>query len=206
MISSGYTSKRRMARLVHNYSAGKPSGMGPRCVLLSLVGLAGCFVPPPLELEPDGAVPTSAPVIFGDQVTPKLGDTVTVRQTAPGASTSNKTQFVLKVWDPDSSKLYTRVFIDGDFTEVVEEKEALGCNIVTPKGDKGCFAGHTLAGLCDETVNFALGPHVLEIYISDTEWADNDPEDLRKTPFGAFRDNVWWRVNCIEPVESDAGI
>ena len=172
-------------------------------MLLMVGGLtSGCFLPPPLELEADGGGST-APAVLGNLTRPNIETPFTVQQTAPGAPTQNVQPFNLALRDPDSDKLNVRFFVDGrPYDQVVGQGTASNCS-----APAGCSLIVQIQGLCDDVVNNLLGTHIVEAYIVDLPWSDRDKDDLTLPEPGGFRTNVWWRFECIAPVDvPDAGL
>ena len=172
--------------------------------MLTLTTITGCFMPPPLELEADGGN-VRVPEVRKDVTTPEIGKAFTHYQTADAATTKRQKEIVVGLLDEDSSTLHARVFINGNYDQLVEggDRTASGCT-------QGCAASFTLGGLCDQMVNDVLGTHVLEVWVSDLPWPDNsENNDLHVLHPDAFGTNVLWQFTCEEASkagDADGGV
>lgn len=164
-------------------------------VLALAMTSAGCFMPPPLELEADGGG-TNAPQVLLGISNPAIGSTVTRCQTAAGETELEPLRFNIALRDVDSSKLYVRLFIGPwPYDSFIASRDTnddctLGCSVVLE-----------VKGFCDDVVNNVVGTYYTEAYIVDQPWSDEDVQDARKTLPGGFTTVVNWRVQCKEPGE-----
>ncbi len=171
-----------------------------RCVtLLSALLVSGCLIPPPIEKEGQDGGPNHPPQILWNILTPPQGP-LTRAQTAPGAAKKVDIQFVIGVDDPDPQTLHLNIFIDGvkDLYANPIRSEQLPPSS-TPKR---AFL-LDLSGPCDELVNFAVGPHILEAYVSDSGFKTEGEERLPKE--GGQAVGVPWLLTCVLPPPSPDG-
>lgn len=156
-----------------------------------------CVIPPHLEDEFD-AGGNRRPQVRWEVTMPKIGDLILNQSNNPQSPQSKA--FNVGLEDPDSRQpLYVRLFLDGNYQSYVYDTE------VAPKeGLRGC--AFELRGLCDQMVNFVLGRHMLELYVSDETFV-TEGEDLRVISFGGQRDNITWQLSCLPRLNiGDGGI
>jgi hypothetical protein len=146
--------------------------------------LCGCVIPadiePPDESRPQFQIQLTVP-------NPSIVQTIT----QSGGSEVVVSRFNVAVVDPDSPTLRARAFIDGRYDAVLPD---LVDQVV--ESNRGNLL--EISGMCDEKVDFELGAHTLELYVSDGGFVDTGT-DLRLPQPGGQRDNLLWRFVCVAP-------
>ncbi|MBW2733817.1 MAG: hypothetical protein JRH20_15625 [Deltaproteobacteria bacterium] len=147
--------------------------------------LCACIVPPyaePIEGE------NHAPVI----TVPVSWTRKTVNRSA--SQPFGKEEFNIEVRDQDlEQELSVRVFVNGDYDKVVTIDGGLIHAATNSDGTR--LHRVIIAGLCD-TVLDTLGTHLLELYVSDGDFAETTGPEV---PPHALRAMVSWRIECEEP-------
>ena len=156
-------------------------------------------MPAPLELEPDGG--SNGPTIMDNNTRPTLGEALSKYFTASGG-TPDETLFSIGVFDPDSSQVYVRLFLDGyPYKKSVASEFASGCTKAA-----GCSVNIVVYGVCDNASNTDRY-HYVEAFVVDQEWDDSDKNNLRYPIAGGFTTSVSWQLLCdVSPATPDAGL
>lgn len=166
-----------------------------RLALISLVlvtGGPGCVVPPALTLESDGGQNTRPRILEANTTPP------------PGSKTYRQSEdplFTITVVDPDRQVLYGRMFMDRRYDRVFVGGESQ----TGPSAQPELAMTFRVNGICGELVQFVLGAHLLEVYISDSGFVSTGP-DLRVPLAGGARVNDSWQITCLEDVKLDGGL
>lgn len=152
----------------------------------------GCVIP--ADIEP---ATSEGPWIDVDLTIPDPRD---VKSYAQGQTEAVK--FSVNVGEPNGQLITARVFVDAQYDAPIDPEP----NSISPNPDSpntGVGYVFSLRGLCDELVDYELGRHILELYISDNGFWDQGT-DLRVVNPGGFRNNVLWRFNCVEPLPTES--
>lgn len=156
--------------------------------------LGGCIIPAEIQAPED-----SAPRILLGLTSPSPLVVQTIRQRAT-PDRPVVTPFNVAVVDPDPQTLRARLFIDARYGQPPVGDlgdDAIGPDPGNPDGARGYV--FSIRDLCDEKVDFELGAHTLELYVSDEGFVDSGP-DWRVPRAGGQRDSVLWRLSCIAPL------
>ena len=174
---------------------------------LALVGVAvmsACVIPQAIEIQDDNTPPR----IDLSNTNPErgtIGDPGTdVKQSA--GQPRDTTSFTVAVNDPDDEDIAMRLFVDGDYATFWAE------NTVGPTERQPRLGLMQVDGLCDEVVQFELGRHSVEVWVSDAGFVSSGPflNLPAVTDDGRLggRDSVTWMVECVFPGQppGDGGI
>jgi len=165
-------------------------GMHVLCVMTCTLATTACVVPLGVEVDSEHR-PTFA------SASPSFGGPRIFYRSVDPVNDVRESEFTVTVRDPDEQTIEVKMIYlgpSGEYTAV----PLLGVTQLSPTSTTLRTTDLRVPGLCDQFVNFDPGPHVIEIYASDTGF-DTESESLVQPNAGGLLANAWWLVECRDP-------
>ena len=161
------------------------------CVMYCMLSTTACVVPLGVEVDSE-----HRPVFASS--TPSFGGPRVFYRSVDPVNDPRESEFTVTVRDADEQTVELKMIYlapNGEYTQV----PVLGVTLLGATSTQLRTTDLRVPGLCDQFVNFDPGPHVIEIYASDTGFNNESKDSLVEPNSGGLLANAWWLVECRDP-------